>query len=111
LRGLLARTWPARWTLQGVQRKCVVAACARVRNVICEARNHEPILGLIETMLTDDGVCWLGDGGREVASAFVELAHSRGFDVELRDAAGDSIKAPYVWQIQLILLTRRNARR
>lgn len=75
-------------------------------DVLYEARNHEPILGLIETMLTEGGICWLGDGGRQIAAAFVELARTRGFQVTLRDETGAELPEPHVGRFQMIEVRR-----
>jgi len=51
-------------------------------DVIYELGNHEPILNLLDVMLTDDGECWLADPGRGRAPAFVMLACRRGYQLE-----------------------------
>ena len=71
-------------------------------DVVYELRNHEPILGLIETMLAEGGTCWLGDGGRQVAAQFIDSARRRGFHVELQDEAGQTLAEPHVGRFQLI---------
>ena len=53
-------------------------------DVIYERANHEPILNLLDAMLTDDGECWLADPGRGRTDAFVMLALRRGYRVENR---------------------------
>lgn len=57
-------------------------------DVLYETGNHTPIRNLLETTLTDDGVCWLGDPGRQHAGAFSQLARTAGFCVEERNASG-----------------------
>lgn len=94
------------WRNPPAQKYPLIFGC----DVLYEARNHGPILGLIEQMLTADGVCWLGDGGRQLAGKFIELARSQGFRVELRDRSGDTIEAPHVGRFQLIVLTRESQR-
>lgn len=63
-------------------------------DVTYESRNHAPILDLIDRMLAPDGFCWIADGGRSAAPAFVELAKQRGFGVSLHDVKGDVVEAP-----------------
>ncbi len=92
------------WRDPPARRYPVILGC----DIIYEARNHEPILDLIDTMLTDDGTCWLGDGGRQVASAFFKLAKARGFEVNLQTETGAPLEAPNVGRFQLIEITRRS---
>lgn len=63
-------------------------------DVTYESRNHLPILNLIDRMLEPDGFCWIADGGRHAAPAFVELARTRGFRVRIRDLGGVEISVP-----------------
>ncbi len=53
-------------------------------DVIYERVNHEPILNLLDAMLSDDGTCWLADPTRVRTEAFVMLACRRGYRVEHR---------------------------
>jgi predicted nicotinamide N-methyase len=68
----------------------VIVGC----DVTYESRNHLPILNLIERMLEPNGFCWIADGGRHAAPAFVELARTRGFRVSIRDLEGAEICNP-----------------
>lgn len=63
-------------------------------DVTYESRNHAPLLDLIDRMLEPDGFCWIADGGRNAAPAFVELARIRGYSVEIRDHEGKEISDP-----------------
>ncbi|MGE3315706.1 MAG: methyltransferase [Planctomycetaceae bacterium] len=84
------------------ERFAVILGC----DVLYERRNHEPILGLLSTMLDSDGVAWFGDAGRDHASAFVAMARDAGYHVELRDENGEPLEKPRVGRFQLITLTR-----
>ena len=53
-------------------------------DVIYERRNHEPILGLIEAMLSPGGQAWISDPGRHQADAFLESLARRPFAVKHR---------------------------
>lgn len=53
-------------------------------DVVYEKANHEPILNVLDHMLSADGECWLADPGRHTIDAFVALAKSRKFNVERR---------------------------
>ena len=63
-------------------------------DVTYESRNHAPILDLIDRMLQPDGFCWIADGGRNAAPAFVDLARMRGYSVGMRDLEGKEINDP-----------------
>ncbi len=63
-------------------------------DVTYESRNHAPILDLLDRMLEPNGFCWLADGGRNVAQAFVDLARNRGYSVEMRDLEGKKVTNP-----------------
>jgi predicted nicotinamide N-methyase len=63
-------------------------------DITYESRNHIPILDLIDRMLEPHGLCWIADGGRNAAPAFVELARIRGYSVGMRDHEGKEITDP-----------------
>jgi predicted nicotinamide N-methyase len=75
-------------------------------DVVYETGNHAPILDLLERVLTRDGVAWIGDAGRQHASAFIAAARQRGFSVRLSDADGRSVAAARVGGFQLIQIKR-----
>ena len=68
----------------------VIVGC----DVTYESRNHAPLLQLIDRMLDPDGFCWIADGGRNAAPAFVELARNWGFLVSIRDICGQEVLSP-----------------
>lgn len=63
-------------------------------DVTYERRNHAPILDLIDRVLEPNGFCWIADGGRNAAPAFVGLARNRGFSVTMRNLGGVEISDP-----------------
>lgn len=73
-------------------------------DVTYESRNHAPLLDLIDRMLEPDGFCWIADGGRKAAPAFIDLARNRGYLVRLRDPGGKEIKDP---ELNYVLLEIR----
>lgn len=75
-------------------------------DVTYESRNHTPLLDLIERMLELQGVCWIADGGRHAAPAFIETARNRGFSVGIRDLMGMEISNP---GLNYVLLEIRRA--
>jgi predicted nicotinamide N-methyase len=76
-------------------------------DVVYEIRNHAPILDVLDRMLAEEGVCWIGDGGRQHAHAFCELANRRSFHVELKDETGRPLTEPRFGAFQLIVLRRQ----
>ena len=74
-------------------------------DLLYEPRNHSPILNLLDRMLTLEGVCWLGDAGRDAASNFCLLAEERGFSVTIHDAEGKQRQTPCC-QFQWFQLSR-----
>lgn len=78
-------------------------------DLLYEQRNLQPILDLLEVMLEPGGICWLADGGRNVAHQFWYLARERGYAVTMRDAAGREINTPG-FHYQLFELRRTRAR-
>ena len=75
-------------------------------DVTYESRNHAPILDLIDRMLEPDGFCWIADGGRHAAPAFVDLARIRGYSVGMRDLEGKEINDPGLNYVLLELRKR-----
>ncbi len=63
-------------------------------DLLYEQRNLLPILELLEVMLEPGGICWLADGGRNVAHQFWYLARERGYMVTMRDTEGREIMTP-----------------
>jgi predicted nicotinamide N-methyase len=53
-------------------------------DVIYEKQNHQPILGLLEKMLTRSGQAWISDPGRHQADAFLKLLADSPFQAEHR---------------------------
>jgi predicted nicotinamide N-methyase len=74
-------------------------------DLLYEERNLVPILKLLDVMLEPSGTCWLADGGRPHTNAFVSLAHSRGFKVQVRDLHSAIVDSP-VCRGQLFCLSR-----
>lgn len=68
------------WRMPINRRFPVILGC----DLIYERVNHEPILNLLEAMLTDDGEAWLTDPGRHLVDAFLELLRTRPFTCEHR---------------------------
>ncbi len=63
-------------------------------DLLYEKRNLLPILDMLEVMLEPGGICWLADGGRNVAHQFWYLARERGYAVTMRDTEGHEIMTP-----------------
>lgn len=80
----------------------VVLGC----DVIYERALHRPVLSLIRSMLEPHGVCWLGDPGRHAAEEFADQAAIDGFDVSIRNAAGEPCIEQTSGEFRLIELRR-----
>jgi predicted nicotinamide N-methyase len=81
----------------------LILAC----DILYEVRNHAPILHLLDVMLAPGGWVWIGDAGRQHAAAFVSLARSRGFTVELSNCAGDALTETQVGEFQLLEIRKQ----
>ena len=75
-------------------------------DVLYRPENVEPLLRVIDEMLDDDGVCWIGDPGRPAVRDFVQRASDAGFEVRLRDANGGDALFPPVDRFVLVELRR-----
>lgn len=91
------------WRQSPEQRFPVVLGC----DIVYEARNHAPILALLDRVLTSEGLAWIGDAGRQLAADFISLADRRGFRCRLEDERGGPLTQPRVGNFQLIVLNRR----
>lgn len=78
-------------------------------DVTYERRNHAPLLDVIDAMLEPDGLCWIGDAGRQVSAEFPLLARTRGYSVRIVDDRFQELSQPHVGQFQMFILTRRAA--
>ena len=78
------------WRTPQELRYPVIIGC----DVTYESRNHSPILALIDQVLEPEGFCWIADGGRNAAPAFVEMARDRGFSVTMKNLEGLEIEDP-----------------
>ncbi len=78
------------WRTPPEVRYPVIIGC----DVTYETRNHAPLLDLVEQMLEPNGFCWIADGGRSAAPAFVKLARNRGFLVTMKNIMGEEISDP-----------------
>ena len=78
------------WRVPPKETYPVILGC----DLLYEQRNHLPILELLEVMLEPGGICWLADGGRNVAHQFWYLARERGYAVTMRDTEGRELMQP-----------------
>lgn len=69
------------WRSPTDRRFPVITGC----EVTYEARNHAPLLALLDRMLADEGVAWIADPGRFHAPAFHRLARDAGYRVRVLD--------------------------
>lgn len=90
------------WRSPAVQQFPVIIGC----EVTYDAALHEPLLDLLDRMLTDDGICWLGDPGRSQAPPFHRLAMDRGYAVHVRNERGEPLNGPSTAGFQILELRR-----
>lgn len=64
-------------------------------DVIYEESTHAPVLDVLDRFLATDGVCWIGDPGRQYVEAYCRLAEDRGYAVSVRDKEGRTIERPF----------------
>lgn len=75
-------------------------------DVLYRPENIDPLLRVIDEMLDDGGVCWIGDPGRPAVRDFVQRASDKRFEVRLRDVRGRDALFPPVGRFVLIELRR-----
>lgn len=90
------------WHAPGSAQYPVILGC----EVIYEPAIHEPILNVLDRMLSPHGLAWLGDPGRSHVPAFLERAASRGYAVEIRNAANEVVPETIFGAFQLLILRR-----
>ncbi len=74
--------------------------------VLYEQRNHQPILEFLSAIMTDDGICWIGDPGRGKSISFLSLARGRKFEVEILDERGETQPTFRHGAFQLLKITK-----
>ncbi|MBX3443510.1 MAG: methyltransferase [Planctomyces sp.] len=78
----------------------VITGC----EVTYEARNHAPLVALLQRMLAPGGVAWIADPGRFHAPAFYRLAGEAGFDVQVLDRSLTIQPGPLSNEFQIMQL-------
>jgi len=86
----LDRRWPA------------IIAC----DILYELRHHEPLLRLLDRMLSPGGVAWFADPGRAHAARFIAAARRDGWRVEIRDEQGRECPEPRCGAYQRLELSK-----
>lgn len=75
-------------------------------DILYDHHNHLPLIHTLEQILAPAGIAWIGDAGRYHVPQFIERAWQHGFDVELWDEDGGSLRAPTSGKFQLLQLRR-----
>ena len=78
-------------------------------DVLYELDTHGPVLDVIDRFMNVDGICWLGDPGRQYLPAFCTAAKGRGYLVELRDDSGATVDSLPVGAFRLLVISRKRA--
>jgi predicted nicotinamide N-methyase len=74
--------------------------------VIYELGNHDPLLNVLDHLLSDTGLAWFADAGRIRAPAFIDRLAPRGYDVRLFDEFGQPLAEPQHGKYQLLEIRR-----
>lgn len=74
--------------------------------VIYELANHDPLLNVLDRLLSDTGLAWFADAGRIRAPAFIERLAPRGYNVRLLDELGQTLTEPRHGKYQLLEIRR-----
>lgn len=85
-----------------ISRFPVVIGC----EVTYDADMHEIILDVLDQMLAENGICWLGDPGRYQSPAFHRKATLRGYKIVIRNERGDRIETPSSAGFQIFEMRR-----
>lgn len=88
------------WRAPVSRRFSVIIGC----EVTYDATMHPVILDLLDVMLDDGGLCWLGDPGRSQSPPFCRLASERGYRVRIQNERGEPISTPSGDGFQIIEL-------
>lgn len=75
-------------------------------DVLYDSANHEPLLNVLNRMLKDGGMVWIGDAGRHNAPAFIAQARQAGWNISLSDSSGNPLEQPSHVSFQLLAMTR-----
>ncbi len=78
----------------------VVLGC----DVLYEPGTLEPVLNVLDALLADGGVCWIGDPGRQYLPEFCDRLTDRGYSIELRDETGRIVTAYELSSFRLLVL-------
>jgi predicted nicotinamide N-methyase len=75
-------------------------------DVLYNQQMHEPLIGFIDAVLENDGLCWIGDAGRFHAGKFLQRANARGFKTRIEDEQGRELAQPHHGKFQMFVLER-----
>ena len=76
-------------------------------DILYEPESHEPLLMSLQTMLSSNGVVWIGDPGRANSNAFVELARQRDWCIDTLDEFAQPNPQPAHAKFRLLVLRRQ----
>lgn len=75
-------------------------------DVLYDRDNHPLLWRVLDRMLAEDGICWIGDPGRYYAGDFLASSADHGFTAELFDAGRHPCDAPVAGEFMLVVLRR-----
>lgn len=79
-------------------------------DVLYEQSTHGPVLNVLDALLSPDGVCWIGDPGRQFLPEFCDAAAEQGYGIELRDENGTTETEHTACSFRLLILRRHATR-
>ena len=90
------------WRAPGCEKFSLIVGC----DVVYEARNHAPLLDVVDAMLEPSGTCWITDPGRHQADLFVKAARSRGYRCTLQTLAREPFPSrpdgvTHLWRLHI----------
>ncbi len=90
------------WNKPWVEEFPIIIGC----DLLFEEINHEPILRLLDKMLAEDGICWLGEPGRQAAQRFPQRATESGLHVIILDEQIHRLPRFAPGEFQVIQITK-----
>ena len=78
-------------------------------DVLYEPATHEPVLDVLDRLLADEGLCWLGDPGRQYLPDFCALAAERGYRIKVQNEASQAASVDRVGEFRLLIIERGDA--
>ncbi len=76
-------------------------------DVLYETRFHQPLLDVLQKVLTNQGEAWIADPGRSLLADFLQTAQKDHFQIEIYDEKLKQKSFPGIGHFQVIRLQRK----